>query len=108
MNSKQKGARGEREFAQFLRDHGYTDARRGQQYNGLDGEDVVGLPGYHCEVKRVERLNIYDAMDQSINDAKDKQVPIVCHKKNRKNWLIILRAEDFIKILKEGEKDENV
>lgn len=32
INSKKKGAKGERELASKLRDYGY-DCRRGQQYN---------------------------------------------------------------------------
>lgn len=35
INSRQKGARGERELARRFREQGY-DCRRGQQYNGLD------------------------------------------------------------------------
>ena len=53
--SREKGKRGEREFAKYCRDHGY-DCRRGQQYSGLGGDDVVGLPNIHIEVKRTERL----------------------------------------------------
>lgn len=65
MNSRQKGARGERELAVLLREYGF-DSRRGQQYSGVSGDaDVVGLPGIHVEVKRVERLNISEAMKQS-------------------------------------------
>lgn len=33
MNSRNKGKRGEREFAALLREHGF-DARRGQQFAG--------------------------------------------------------------------------
>ncbi|MEG2651006.1 MAG: hypothetical protein RSA63_09055, partial [Eubacterium sp.] len=62
VNSRQKGARYERELAAAFRAHGF-DARRGQQYCGANGDaDVVGLPGIHVEAKRVEKLNLYDAM----------------------------------------------
>jgi Holliday junction resolvase len=40
INSKRKGAAGEREWALTLRQHGW-DARRGQQFSGIEGEDVV-------------------------------------------------------------------
>ena len=100
INSKRKGAAGERELSKFLRDHGFSEARRGQQYSGIEGEDVVGLPGYHVEVKRVERLNIHDAMNQSIRDA-DNQIPIVAHRKNRTEWLVTMRAEDFLELVRE-------
>ena len=68
MNSRQKGARGERELSRKLKEYGY-DCRRGQQYCGANGDaDVIGLPGIHIECKRVERLNIDDAMLQAIRD----------------------------------------
>jgi Holliday junction resolvase len=101
MNSKRKGAAGEREFAKVCREHGY-EARRGQQYNGIEGEDVVGLPGVHIEVKRVERLNIEEAMSQSKADAQGK-IPIVAHRKNNCEWLITMRAEDWFKLYREWE-----
>lgn len=96
VNSRAKGCRGEREWAQLCREHGYTEARRGQQYCGANGAaDVVGIAGIHCEVKRVERLNIHDAMQQAVGDALDGEVPVVCHRKDRTGWLVTMRAEDW-------------
>ena len=95
MNSRAKGASGERELAKVLREYGYN-ARRGQQYKGgADSPDVIGLDGIHIEVKRVERLNISDAMAQSIRDAGD-DVPIVAHRKNREDWLVTMRLIDWM------------
>ena len=101
-NSRQKGARGEREFAALCRQEGY-DCRRGQQYSGIEGQDVVGLPHIHVEVKRVERLNIHDAMSQAVRDAKDEKLPIVAHRKNHHPWLITMRAEDWFRLYREFE-----
>lgn len=102
MNSRDKGKKGEREFAALCRDQGY-DARRAQQYaGGVESADVVGLPGIHIEVKRVERLNIEDAMAQSVRDAGD-QIPIVAHRKNNCEWLITMRADDWFQIYREWE-----
>ena len=99
MNSRQKGAAGERELAEKLREYGYS-ARRGQQFSGANGDaDVVGLPGYHIECKRVEKLNIDDAMEQSVRDAREGETPIVCHRKNRKEWLVTIRLKDFMEVL---------
>ena len=90
INSKRKGNAGERELAALLREYGYT-ARRGLQYQGGQIEaDVVGIPGYHLEVKRVEKLNISTAMAQSMRDAKPDEVPVVVHRKNREPWFITL------------------
>lgn len=100
--SRDKGKRGEREFAMLLRDHGY-EGRRGVQYHGgPDSPDVTGLPGFHIEVKRVERLNLYDAMEQSEQDADAHETPIVAHRKNGKKWLVVMRADDFFGLL-DGE-----
>ena len=99
MNSRQKGARGERELAEKLREYGY-EARRGQQFSGANGDaDVVGLPGYHIECKRVERLNIEEAMAQSVRDAREGEVPIVCHRRDRKEWMVTIRLKDFMEVL---------
>ena len=100
VNSRAKGKRGELEISKILKEHGYEDARRGQQYSGFNGDaDVVGLPGYHIEVKRVENLNLDKAMDQSMRDAKEGEVPIVAHRKNGKEWKVTLHLEDFINLL---------
>lgn len=98
MNSRNKGAAGERELAAKLREYGYN-CRRGQQYSGANGDaDVIGLPGVHIECKRVEKLNLYDAMAQSVRDAKDGEMSTVFHRKNNKGWLVTLRMDDFIKM----------
>lgn len=99
MNSKQKGKRGELEVAHLLKAHGY-DARRGQQYNGADGSaDVIGMPGYHVEVKRTERTEVEKWMNQARNDARLGEIPIVFHRRNKEVWKVILDAADFIKII---------
>ena len=107
-NSRSKGARGELEFSRVCRDQGYKDARRGQQYSGLEGQDVVGLPGVHVEVKRREKLNLYDAIGQAVRDASGRgegELPIVAHRKNNCEWLITMRAEDWFRLYQEFEAD---
>lgn len=101
MNSRNKGARGERELASRLKEYGF-DCRRGQQYCGANGDaDVVGLPKIHIECKRVERLNLYDAMAQALSDAKDGETPAVFHRKNNCEWLVTVKIDDFMKMYKE-------
>ena len=96
MNSKSKGSRGERELAKKLREYGY-DARRNQQYCGANGDaDVVGLLSIHIECKRVERLNIYDAIAQSKHDAREGETPVVMHRKDNCKWLITMELDDFM------------
>jgi hypothetical protein len=99
MNSRSKGKRGELEVAHILKEHGYTDARRGQQYHGGgDSPDVRGLPGVHIEVKRVERLNLTEAYEQAFRDAADGEIPAVFHKRNREPWMVTVTLKDFLKL----------
>ena len=103
MNSRQKGAAGERELARKLRDLGY-DCRRGQQYSGANGDaDVVGLPGIHIECKRVERLCIEDAIAQAKRDAREGKMPVVMHRKNHCEWLVTMPLDQWIEIYREWE-----
>lgn len=105
MNSRDKGKRGELELAHILREYGF-DARRGQQYAGANGDpDVTGIPGVHIECKRVERLNLENAYDQSKRDAARRgDIPTVMHRKNRGEWLVTLGLGDFLVLYREWEK----
>ena len=103
INSRAKGARGERELSSKLKEYGY-ETRRGQQFCGSNGDaDVVGLPGIHIECKRVERLNLYDAMVQSKSDANEGEKPTIFHRKDRCEWLVTMTLEDWIKLYKNEE-----
>ena len=103
VNSRAKGAPGERELARKLNEYGFG-TRRTVQYNGKADEgkaDLVGLKGIHIECKRVERLNLYDAMSQAIHDAKDGEMPSVFHRKNHSEWLVTMRLPDWMELYKE-------
>ena len=100
INSRKKGASGERELANKLKDYGYK-TRRGQQFSGLEGEDVVGLDYIHIECKRVERLNLEDAMLQAKRDAKQGQMPTVFHRKNNQKWLVTMELDNWIRLYNE-------
>ena len=105
MNRRDKGARGEVELANILKEYGYP-ARRGVQYSGIHGDaDVIGLPEIHIECKRVEKLNIHDAMKQSARDARGGEIPVVMHRKNREPWLVTMFIEDFIRLYKEWKHE---
>lgn len=105
VNSKQKGKRGELELCRELKKHGYN-CRRTAQYNGkeLDSKaDIVGMPGIHAECKRVEKLNIDNAMEQAVRDCKEGETPTVMHKRNSKPWLVTMLIKDWVKMHQAAE-----
>lgn len=101
INSKRKGKTGELEFSKFAMEHSGETVRRTAQYNGkeLDSKaDVVGLPGVHVEVKRVEALNVDNAIEQATRDIGENpnnEIPIVAHRKNNKKWKVTMYADDW-------------
>lgn len=102
-SQQRKGADGERELAAILREHGYTIMRGGSLSFG-ELPDLSGLPGIHIECKRVERLNIMEAMEQAIRDSEDFKdgAPTVFHRRNRSTWLVTMRLDDWLSLYGEG------
>jgi Holliday junction resolvase len=103
VNSKQKGARFERELSKIFQSYGYENARRTAQYCGNTGDasDVIGLPGIHVEAKMQERMRLYDWMAQAENDAGNNRVkplPAVFHKQSRKEILVTMRLDNWMKL----------
>ena len=64
---------------------------------------MKGLPGIHIEVKRVEHLNLEEAMSQAKRDAKRTEIPIVAHRKNLCRWKVTMLAEDWFKLYRAWE-----
>lgn len=100
--SRDKGKRGELDWAHFCQEHGYNVSRTAQ-CKGKTGAagDCEGLPHLHQEVKFVERLNVREALEQSERDAKAEgkgNLPILAHRMSRKPWLVTMYAEDFFKL----------
>jgi Holliday junction resolvase len=98
MNSKAKGSAGERELCAYLAARGFPAHRNDQMFVGGRNNpdiDAEGLEGFHFEVKRVEKLNVPEAMKQAIRDASGR-VPVVVHRRNREPWLVTMRLDDWI------------
>lgn len=104
VNAKNKGRIFELKIAHIFQELGYK-ARRGQQYCGGNGDaDVEGVPYLHIECKARETWNVYEWMEQAVNDSqKNGRIPTVIAKKNNKEILVIQRLEDFIPIYREYE-----
>ena len=96
---QRKGRGGELELVRLFNAAGIP-ARPGDPVSYGSTPDVVGVPGVHVECKRVERLNIENAMDQAARDAerfRDGR-PVVFHRKNRRPWMVTMMFEDWIRL----------
>lgn len=112
-NSKQKGARFERQLAGLFREQGYTEARRTAQYCGNTGDasDVVGLPGIHVEAKAQEQMRLYEWISQAKRDAEANgagNLPAVFHKRNHAEILVTMRLDDWFHLYREFEAGFNL
>jgi hypothetical protein len=106
MNSRQKGARGERELASYLRDQGWVKARRSQQYagnpEGGSGDVVCGNFPFHVEAKRCQALKPEIWLKQAMSDAPSGKIPSVWFRRNgSKNWMVIMNADDVCQLARE-------
>jgi hypothetical protein len=104
--SRQKGKRGEREAAAELGQLLGCDARRGVQYQGgPDSPDVV-LEGVniHVECKRTETLNVYKALEQAKKDAPPGCVPVVWHRRNGMDSVLIIETSKLMDLCKEASR----
>ena len=102
---RRKGAAGEREWCELLRAAGFTDAQRllGQ---ARDGGGDVPLPPMLWAVKRYNKIAVRRWLDQAEHSMLQyKQdgcnVPAVAMREDgRKEWMVLLRAEDFLTLLR--------
>ena len=100
-SSQRKGADGERELVAILQAEGY-EVERGASMTFGEVPDLSGLPGVHIECKRVEKLNLLEAMKQATRDAerfKDGE-PCVFHRRNRSPWLVSMPLTSWLKLYK--------
>lgn len=112
MNSRSKGQRGEREWANILRVE-FPDLageiRRGLQSRGGGAEvaDVEGIPGYHFEVKRVENLAIWKSLAQAESDADPGDIPVLAFRRNFGKWYVAIDAAHFFDLLQSRQAPDS-
>ena len=97
--SQRKGRAGELELARLLQEQGYP-VEPGDAVSFGTTPDLVGLPGIHIECKRVEKLNVPQAMEQAVRDAEKFHdgAPALFHRRNRQPWLVTMRLEDWVEL----------
>ena len=106
-NSRNKGARGEREWRDVLRDEGY-EAHRGCQFSGK-GEAGSQQPDVICadlkihwEVKRTNRLDLRKAIAQAKADAKRAGVDhwVVTWREDNGEWIEITSKDSLFSFIR--------
>lgn len=110
VNSKQKGAGGERAFCKFLGTLG-VKAERTAQYQGKNGgcADVKceELSDYHFEIKCRATCDVYGFLEQAERDSGTDKFAVVCYKRQSKihrglPWVAIMDARDFVILSKKA------
>ncbi len=102
INSKQKGKTGELEACRDIENALCLPSHtlhRSAQFCGKDGQsaDIRGIEGIHFEIKRTERIQIYDAMEQAVSDCKPENVPTVVFRRNHSPWMVTIQLSDLKK-----------
>lgn len=101
--SRNKGARGEREFANLVRSFGFTCERTGR--DGRTSQDVThNIADVHLEVKRCESYDLPEWIRQAEGDADAGETPVIAFRKSRQPWRVVVPAVDFLR-LKALERD---
>ncbi len=95
--SQRKGASGERELAEILTDLLGVECRKASSpyLPGIIAPDIHVAGDIHIEVKRREAFSIPAALRQSRNDAMQGQVPVVCHRPNKCQWMVTVQLDDL-------------
>jgi hypothetical protein len=106
-SQRNKGAAGEREWCDILRAHGFAAQRALGQ--ARDGGGDVPMPPMLYEVKRYHSIAVRKWLDQAVNSVvqyKGCKIPAVAMREDgRKDWMVLLRAEDFLKLLEPRLED---
>lgn len=104
-NGRQIGAAAERALAHLLQKYGF-EARRGQQFKGTkDSPDVIhDMAGFFIECKKREGFTfpaMYEALAKAQSEAPEGHRSIVFHKRNRKPWIVVMDADEFMTLMQE-------
>ena len=101
--SRDKGAAGEREVLQLVRQAGWHNATRNFA-SGADGNgDIAHGPALTIiEVKAVERFELRRSWKQAVTAAVDAgpgYLPVLAHRWNRGPWLGITELDELLALL---------
>ena len=103
INSRQKGAAGEREVAAILREELELEIHRNWQQQAAEGgADLSGVPGWAIEIKRGKNIRLNEAWKQAaIQAARVKDKPVLIYRFDRQDWFAMMDLYDLRPDLKD-------
>lgn len=109
--SRNKGGSGEREVAGILKAGLGIDISRTPRSGAWKHAkgDLYGVPGFNVEVKRQERTRVEEWYQQSVDDTKEGEIPLLIYRRSRQPWKVVISLDHFIDIMKshiERNQDE--
>lgn len=98
-SQRTKGAAGEREWCDVLKEFGFAAKRLLGQ--ARDGGGDVPCPPFLYEVKRRKSLSVYKWLTQAEVSklTTDCKIPVVAARADNKDWIVILSARDFLSLV---------
>lgn len=107
INSRNKGANGEREAAKWLQQSFNLEnlPERNLEQVRKGGHDLIGFEPFFIEVKRQETLNLNTWWIQAKSAARNSPVPVipvVMFRQNRRSWEFLVSANFLDSNLKRG------
>ncbi|MEM9067163.1 MAG: hypothetical protein AAGE52_01615 [Myxococcota bacterium] len=105
-SSRDKGKRGELEVVAAFKEIGAPAYRSGsaQRASGSKVADVEGT-AFWVEVCRSAGTSHFAKMRQAVRDrdiAEDPRMPVVFKRQDRGEWLVTMRAEDWMRLVTSG------
>lgn len=103
-SQRTKGAAGEREWCKLLKYYGFPDVAR-LLSQARDGGGDVPAPPIMWEVKRRARISVYEFIEQAVaavfgRNPHKCRIPAVAMRANNEEWLVLMRADDLLPILR--------
>lgn len=102
---RRKGKTGELEAIKVIQAHGWPRAHRTSDGRTQAGRCDVGSgpQGVALEIKRVERLNVPQALRRLAEDA-GPDIPILVHRPSRSPWMATLELTELLPLLRLREQ----
>lgn len=117
QNAKARGRKAQNEVVMTLRnkysldsgEEGCYDGNICSRTMGTNGVDIVLSPyaqsiiPFDIEVKFVEKLNIWEALNQSETNTKEGRIPLLVFRRNRSKTYACLEFDKLLELINNGK-----